>query len=111
MAAFDLCDGINYVSSVIAAGGGRMAWNTAFNYCYNQGTRLPTPYELGCLCLNKNSVPAGFNSTMDATGYWSSDAEANGSHILMDFDDCKLYYYGSGGANDGGITNYVKCVK
>jgi hypothetical protein len=81
-----------------------MDWSTANTVCANRGAgwRLPTRYELECICANRSTVPGGYATS----GYWSSTRHGvNYATYNVTMSGCN---YSSSVAANG---RYVKCVK
>jgi hypothetical protein len=98
----------NVNSEVVGIG---MIWEEAYAYCADKGTgwRLPTIYELECICLNKDNPPTLPGGYFTNFPYWSSKLESGNAY-------CWTVQFGGTFACNHDIsyaTNpfYIKCVK
>jgi hypothetical protein len=96
------CSGIKYVSNVQSEG--QMNWSSATATCAGKGEewRLPTIYELMCMCPLRSTLPGDYVNT---GYYWSSTADS-AFYYRVYFGSCA-----SPSSSNRNSNFHVKCVK
>ncbi|MDR0667498.1 MAG: hypothetical protein LBF90_02635 [Prevotellaceae bacterium] len=111
--------GFTWISNVSHDNTTTMTWRAANSFCASKGTgwRLPTLYELECMCANKESLPSGYAAPPGgSTAYWSTTFYYEGPYysiyhvVFFGLDDCGRGAFGDDDTETG-YVGYVGCVK